>query len=107
MTMFAKLFRGNKRAVLVKAGLLISIIAVVDRLVIAEIPLGFLYLIPMLMVGSVGGRASIAATAVVCTALTELFGDLAWSLRTGLSRDVLYLAAFLGAGLFIREVRCV
>ena len=62
MTMFAKLFRGNKRAVLVKAGLLISIIAVVDRLVIAEIPLGFLYLIPMLMVGSVGGRTSIGAT---------------------------------------------
>jgi PAS domain S-box-containing protein len=102
--MFAALFKGSKRSVLVKAGVLISLIAVVDHLVIAEIPLGFLYLIPMLMVGSVGGRAWIAATAIVCTVLTELFGDLAWSLRTGVSRDVLYLAAFLGAGLFIREV---
>ena len=36
--------------------------------------------------------------------LAELFSDLAWSSRTGISRDVLYLAAFLGAGLFIREV---
>jgi PAS domain S-box-containing protein len=102
--MFAALFKGNKRSVLVRAGVLISVIAVVDRLVIAEIPLGFLYLIPMLMVGSVGGRISIAATAVVCTVLTELFSDLTWNLRMGLSRDVLYLAAFLGAGLFIREV---
>ena len=102
--MFAALFKGNKRSVLVKAGMLILVIAVVDRLVIAEVPLGFLYLIPMLMVGSVGGRVSIALTAVVCTVLAELFSDLAWSLRMGLSRDVLYLAAFLGAGLFIREV---
>ena len=87
-----------------KAVVLIAAIAVVDWLVIAEIPLGFLYLVPMLMVGSVGGRAWIAATAVVCTVLAELFSDLAWSLRTGLSRDVLYFAAFLGAGFFIREV---
>lgn len=104
MTMFAALFNGTKRSVLVKAGVLILVVAVVDRLVIAEIPLGFLYLVPMLMVGSVGGRTSIGATAVVCTVLTELFGDLAWNLRTGISRDLLYLAAFLGAGLFIREV---
>jgi len=102
--MFAALFTGTKRSVLVRAGVLISVIAVVDRLVIAEIPLGFMYLVPMLMVGSVGGRASIAATATVCTVLAELFSDLAWNLRTGLSRDVLYMAAFLGAGLFIREV---
>jgi PAS domain S-box-containing protein len=102
--MFAALFKGNKQSVLIKAGILIAAIAVVDRLVIAEIPLGFLYLVPMLMVGSVGGRTAIAATAAVCTALAELFSDLAWNLRTGISRDVLYLAAFLGAGLFVREV---
>jgi PAS domain S-box-containing protein len=102
--MFAALFKGNKRSVLLRAGVLIAAIAVVDRLVIAEIPLGFLYLVPMLMVGSVGGRAAIVTTAAVCTALAELFSDLAWNLRTGISRDVLYLAAFLGAGLFIREV---
>jgi len=102
--MFAALFKGTTGSVLVKAGILILVIALIDRLVIAEIPLGFLYLIPMLMVGSVGGRTSILAAAAVCTVLTELFSDLAWNLRTGLSRDVLYLAAFLGAGLFIREV---
>ncbi len=89
--MFATLFTGSKRAVLIRAGALIAVIAVVDRLVIAEIPLGFLYLVPMLMVGSVAGRTWIIATAAVCTLLAELFSDLAWSLRTGISRDVLYL----------------
>ena len=104
MFMFAALFTGSRQSVLLKAAALIAAIAVVDRLVIAEIPLGFLYLVPMLMVGSVAGRAWIAASAAVCTVLAELFSDLAWSLRTGISRDVLYLAAFLGAGLFIHEV---
>lgn len=98
------LFQGNRHFVLLKAGVLIAAIALVDWRVIAEIPLGFLYLIPMLMVGGVLGRASILAVAALCTLLAELFSDPVWNPRTGTSRDVLYFAAFLGAGLFIREV---
>lgn len=102
--MYALLFRGNKRAVLLRAGLFIAAIALLDYAVVGEIPLGFLYLVPMLMVGSVVGRAPIFAVALVCTFLAEKFSDLAWTIRTGVSRDILFFAAFAGAGLFIREV---
>ena len=102
--MYWALFQGNRKAVLLRAGILIAAIALVDWLVIAEVPLGFLYLVPMLMVGSAVGRIPIVAVAVVCTFLAEIFSDLAWNLRTGISRDVLYFAAFVGSGLFIREV---
>jgi PAS domain S-box-containing protein len=102
--MFAILFRGSKLAVLAKACVLIAAIAVIDWRVIAEVPLGFLYLVPMLMVGSVAGPSSIITFACLCTYLAERFSDLGWNVRTGTSRDVLYLAAFIGAGFFIREL---
>jgi PAS domain S-box-containing protein len=57
----------------------------------------------MVMVGSVVGRFSIVAVSALCTVLAEAFSDLAWNLRTGTSRDVLYFAAFVGTGLFVRE----
>ncbi len=102
--MYALLFRGNKRVVLLRAAIVIAIIALIDYAVVGEIPLGFLYLVPMLMVGSVVGRGPIFAVALVCTYLAEIFSDLTWTLRTGISRDILFFAAFAGAGLFIREV---
>ena len=102
--MYAILFNGSTRRVLIRAAIVIALIALTDWLIIEPIPLGFLYLVPMLMVGSAVGRAPIVAAAMVCTVLAELFSDLPWQLRTGLPRDVLFFAAFLGAGLFIREV---
>jgi len=102
--MYAVLFQGNKRTVLLRAGLLIAFIAIVDWWVVGEVLLGFLYLVPMLMVGSVLGRRQICAVAAVCTFLAERFSDLPWNLRTGISRDVLCFAAFAGAGFFVREV---
>jgi PAS domain S-box-containing protein len=102
--MYEVLFKGTRRSVLLKAATTIAAIALLDWRVIAEIPLGFLYLIPMVMVGSVLGPFSIVAIAALCTLLAEIFSDLAWNLRTGTSRDVLYFAAFVGTGLFVREV---
>jgi two-component system sensor kinase FixL len=101
--MYGVLFKGSTRTVLLKAGALIAAIALLDWWVVAEVPLGFLYLIPMMMVGSVLNRWQICAVATVCTLLAEEFGDLSWNLRTGTSRDVLYFAAFVGTGFFIRE----
>ena len=102
--MYAVLFKGSKRAVLLRAGVIIALVALVDWEVIGWVGLGFLYLLPMLMVGSVLGRRSIFSVALLCTLLAEIFSDLPWTLPTGVSRDVLYFAAFAGAGLFIREV---
>jgi two-component system, LuxR family, sensor kinase FixL len=102
--MYAAFFRGSRRAILLRAALLIAAIAVLDWRVVGAIPLGFLYLLPMAMVGSVLETWQIALVAVVCTVLAELFDDLAWIQPAGISRDVLYFAAFFGAGIFVREV---
>ena len=40
------LLRGNPKAVLLRAGLMIAVIAVVDWRIEGNIPLGFLYLFP-------------------------------------------------------------
>jgi two-component system, LuxR family, sensor kinase FixL len=102
--MFAAFFRGSKRSILLRAGVLIAAIALLDWRIVGEIPLGFLYLIPMLIVGSVLNPWHIALVAALCTFLAEVFDDLEWNLRAGVSRDVLYFVAFVGAGIFVREV---
>jgi len=102
--MYAAFFKGNKQTVLLKAGLLIAAIAILDWRIVGEIPLGLLYLVPMLMVGSVLNPWQISVIAALCTFLAENFDDLPWNLRAGPSRDLLYFAAFIGAGLFVREV---
>src|ERR1035438_8891033 len=98
------LLRGSPRAVLLRAGLMIALIAFVDWRVEGNIPLGFLYLFPMLLVGSVLTRWQIAAAAAVCTLLTELFDSFDWSFPAGIPRDILIFAAFFCMGLFVYEV---
>lgn len=102
--MYAAFLRGSRRAILMRAAVLIAAIAVLDWRVVGAIPLGFLYLLPMAMVGSVLDAWQIAMVAVVCTVVAELFDDLSWQQPAGISRDVLYFAAFFGAGMFVREV---
>jgi two-component system, LuxR family, sensor kinase FixL len=102
--MYAILFRGSRLTVLLRAAALITIIALIDWRVVEQIPLGFLYLVPMVMIGGVFGPIAIVSAAILCTLLAERFSDLPWNLRTGTSRDVLYFAAFIGAALFVREV---
>jgi len=102
--MYAAFFRGSRRAILLRAAVLIAAIALLDARIVGAIPLGFLYLFPMAMVGSVLEPWQIALVASLCTVLAELFDDLIWNQPVGISRDVLYFAAFLGTGLFVREI---
>ena len=97
-------FKEEKQSALLKAGIMIAAVALVDWLVVGEIPLGFLYLAPMLVVGASLDPWQISVIAVLCTFLAEIFDDLPWNLRTGVSRDVLYFAAFIGAGLYVRAI---
>lgn len=104
MRIYEALLKGNRRVMLTRAAAFIVGIAMIDWKIVGAVPLGFLYLLPMLMVGSVLEPWQIAAIAGACTVLAELFDDYAWNLRAGLSRDVLYFAAFFGVGIFMREV---
>lgn len=101
--LFDAFTRGSARAILFRAGILIAVIAVLDWRTVDEIPLRFMYLLPMLMVGSVLGPWQLGATAGLCTFLSEAFDGFRWTPRTGISRDLLYFAAFFSAGLFVRE----
>jgi PAS domain S-box-containing protein len=98
------LMRGSRRAVLLRAGLMIALIAFADWRVEGNIPLGFLYLFPMLLVGNVLNRWQIAAVAALCTAFTEAFDSYQWFPEAGVPRDILIFAAFFGMGLFVYEL---
>src|SRR5260370_3785869 len=98
------LLRGAPKAVLLRAGVMIAVIAFADWRVEGNVPLGFLYLFPMLLVGSVLSRWQIAGVAALCTFLTEMFDSFQWFPGTGVPRDILIFAAFLGMGLFVYEV---
>jgi two-component system sensor kinase FixL len=102
--MLSPLLRGSRKSVLFRAGFLITSIAVIDWRLINDLPLGFLYLLPMLMVGRVLRPWQIAGVAVLCTVVTENFDQFVWTFRVGMPRDVLYFAAFFCVGLFVYEV---
>lgn len=102
--MLSFFLRGGPKAVLLKAGLLMAVIAAADWGADKDVTLGFLYLFPMLMVGSVLKRWQIAIAAAFCTFLAEIFDSFDWRPSTGIPRDILVFAAFLGMGLFVYEV---
>jgi two-component system sensor kinase FixL len=97
------LFRDQRQTVLLRAALSIVVIALLNWISAHDIPLGFLYLLPMLMVGRVLSPPWIAAVAGLCTFLAEAFDIYAWNVRTGIPRDILYFAAFFLVGLFVWE----
>ncbi|HXF26518.1 MAG TPA: PAS domain-containing protein, partial [Bryobacteraceae bacterium] len=101
--MLSFLLRGSSKAVLLRAGLMIALIAFVDWQIEGDIPLGFLYLFPMLLVGSALNRWQIAVVAVLCTYLTEIFDTFQWFPESGIPRNILIFAAFFGMGLFVFE----
>lgn len=80
---------------------LVVLIAIVDRHSADDVPLGFLYLLPMLMFGRVMRPWQTLLAACACTFLTERFDPFVWTWRTGLPRDVLYDIAFSAIGLFV------
>jgi PAS domain S-box-containing protein len=101
--MLLPLFSGSKKLVLLVAGSLIVIIALVDWRLVDDVPLGFLYLIPMLMLGRVLKPWQTVITAAVLTVLAEEFDSFRWTISTGIPRDTTYFAAFLAIGLFVHE----
>jgi two-component system sensor kinase FixL len=104
MPFFSMFMWGSRRTSLLIAALMIGLVAVVDAHAAAEIPLGFFYLVPMLVVGASLTRWEIAAVAAICAWLAEAFDEFSWGPNTGLPRDLLYFATFFLMGLFMHEV---
>ncbi len=93
----------TRSAVLVRATLLIALIALIDWKVETNISLGFLYLFPMLIVGAQLSRWQIALVAALCTQLVEWFDPFPFVPAEGIPRVIMVFAAFFGAGLFVFE----
>jgi two-component system sensor kinase FixL len=102
--MLSSFIRGSTKSVLLKAAVLIALIAVADWRADRDVTLGFLYLFPMLMVGGVLKRWQIGIVAALCTLLAELFDSFEWRASAAIPRDILIFAAFLGMGLFVYEM---
>ena len=93
--------RGPLRIAL--AGLLIGIVALIDWRVEAPIAFGFLYLFPILLVGTVARRWHVVATALLCMALADAFSPLPFSPGVSLPQDLLVFTSLAGTGLFAYE----
>ena len=93
--------QGTRTRVLQRAAICIALIAIVDWRFDVNISFGFLYLFPMLMVGSCLTPWQIALVAAICTGLVEAFDSFAWTLSVGIPRLILTFAAFTGAGMFV------
>jgi signal transduction histidine kinase len=102
--MLSFFLHGGRKAVLLKAGVMVALIALADWRIEKELPLGFLYLFPMLLLGGVLNRWQIGLAASLCTFLTEIFSSYEWPTEAGLARDILVFAAFAGMGLFVYEM---
>lgn len=98
------ILRGRPGAIVLSAIGIVTLIALADWRIESNIPLGFLYLFPMLLAGSVLNRWQIALFAAGCTFLTEEFDAYDWASPAGVPRDILVFSAFFGMGLFVYEI---
>jgi PAS domain S-box-containing protein len=92
-----------KAAVMVKAILLIFCIALIDWRVDLNLSFGFLYLFPILLLGTVLPVWQILLAVLLCTVLADQFDPFPMSLVV-LPQDVLVFTALLGAGLVSHQV---
>jgi PAS domain S-box-containing protein len=95
-----RFLQGSRKTMLLWAAAFIAVIALVDWYFEENISFGFLYLFPMLMIGSCLSRLQTAGVAALCTVLTEWFDPFPWSATVGVSRLVLTFVACFGSGLY-------
>src|ERR1700749_1938805 len=104
MRRFSMFIWGTRTTTYTIIALMIGVIGYFDAHTPAEIPLGFLYLGPILVAGASLTRREIVALAALCAWLAEAFDAFLWGPNTGLPRDLLYFCGFLSMGLFMHEV---
>jgi two-component system, LuxR family, sensor kinase FixL len=93
----------SSKLTLAKAGALIAVIALLDWRVDLNVSFGFLYVFPMLLLGTVLSVWQITSVALVCTVLADQFDPFPFALSV-LPQDILVLTALLGSGLFSQQV---
>ena len=101
--MLSFLMKGSRSQALAWAGVMVAVVALLDWRVEGNVFFGFLYLFPMLMLGSFLPRWALAAVATGCTFLAEWLGPGHWMPSAGVPRDIFIFTAYFGTGLFAYE----
>ena len=86
------------------AVLLIAVIAIVDWRVDLNIAFSFVYLLPVILLGTVLSRRLVVLSALVCTVLSDFFDPFPFTFSVSLPQDILVFAALAGCGMFAYEV---
>jgi signal transduction histidine kinase len=86
------------------AGLMIVLIAVVDWRVELDAAFGFLYVFPLMLVGTVLPRWQISLVAMLCTGLADAFDPYPFTAAISIPRDILVFTSLAGTGLFAHAV---
>jgi len=102
MELFSLYSRKNRTPFLIAAALLVILIATIDWLTKPYISIGFLYLFPIMLIAGFLPRWQIAAVALVCAVLQEVFSNL--PPNEAVTRLVMASAGFVGTGLFLSEI---
>jgi PAS domain S-box-containing protein len=101
--MLSFFLRLTRTKLLLVAAAMILVVALIDWRVELNVSFGFLYLFPMLIVGSCLPRWQVALAGGLCTLLAERFAPFPWEVAAGIPRDIFMFASFFGTGLFAHE----
>ena len=82
---------------------MIAAIAALDWRVDLNLSFGFLYLVPLILLGTVLSRWQVLVAAFICTALSDFFDPFPFTL-SALPQDILVFAALSGMGMFSYEI---
>ncbi len=102
--MIFRYLHGTRAAVVARAGFLIGLIALIDWRVDLNISFGFLYLFPIMLVGTVLPRWGILSVALLCTILSDLFDPFHFTVAVALPQDILVFTSLAGTGMLVYEV---
>jgi serine phosphatase RsbU (regulator of sigma subunit) len=81
--------------------LAVGAVAYTDWVVIANVSLGYLYVLPIALSGLINPLPITVGLAVVCTVLQDIFGPAAESLQLRIAHNVIGLAGFLVVGFLV------
>jgi PAS domain S-box-containing protein len=101
--MLSFFLRLSRAKLLLIAAAMILTIALIDWRVELNVSFGFLYLFPMLIVGSCLPPWQLALLGGLCTFLAERFAPFTWDPAAGVPRDFFMFASYFGTALFAYE----
>jgi two-component system sensor kinase FixL len=100
--MIRRIFQWSPGTVLLRAAFLIAIIAIADWKIEFNATLGFLYLFPMVLLGTVLGWWQLILAAVLCTFLSDRLDPFPFDMEV--ARDILIFLTLATTGLLSRDV---